>query len=368
MSLRILLTSDIHLGMKFASLPDVQADLAEARFTCLRRLVTLANERERDLLVVAGDLFERISVPRRDVQKAAETLRDFQGKLAVVLPGNHDFLSPQDEIWSRFREACGDAVLVLDEGRPFPLAHFGIDACLYPGPCLSKHSPTNALGWIRGTRRDPEIRSHIGVAHGSLEGFSPDFNGDYYPMKTSELLDAGMDLWLLGHTHARYPLKPGSTDRIFYAGTPEPDGFDCAHEGFAWLLDIDADGALSADAVRTGAYRFLHEEAEIRGAMDLLRLEKKYSDAHTILLKATLRGHLPPETYPEVEHARRRLARSLFHLDWDAEGMREEISKPTIDREFPEGSFPHRLLTALEASGDAESLELAYEILLEARA
>jgi hypothetical protein len=37
------------------------------------------------------------------------------------------------------------------------------------------------------------------------------------------------DLLLLGHTHIVILLRR-SLGRIFYPGTPEPDGFDCDHQ------------------------------------------------------------------------------------------------------------------------------------------
>ena len=67
MALRLFLTSDLHLGMKFAGYPDAaRAALVEARFTCLDRIVGAANEARADLLVIAGDLFETVNVARRE--------------------------------------------------------------------------------------------------------------------------------------------------------------------------------------------------------------------------------------------------------------------------------------------------------------
>ena len=127
-----------------------------------------------------------------------------------MLPGNHDHRSPgQDPLWPVFREACGDRVLVLDGARPYPLAHYDLDACLYPGPCRSLHSAANAVGWVKAAGRHPDSRHHVGVAHGSLAGVSPDLDQSYYPMREAELVGAGLDLWVLGHTHLRYPERPG---------------------------------------------------------------------------------------------------------------------------------------------------------------
>jgi exonuclease SbcD len=381
MALAVFLTSDLHLGMKFASLPEVQRQLAEARFSCLQRMVSIANQRGADLFVAAGDLFESVSVAGRDVDRAAKTLGEFQGKLAAVLPGNHDYLAAEDTLWKRFKEAAGDSVLLLEEQRPYPLEHYGLDACLFPGPCVSKHSKSNAIGWIGASDavKKRAAARLIGVAHGSLEGFSPDFNGDYYPMRPAELMGCGLDLWLLGHTHLRYPAKPGPQDRIFFAGTPEPDGFDCSHEGFAWLLEPEDGGAVGAREIRTGAYRFVREEAEIGGASDLAAFVRRHAisgsargarekaAASNVLLKAVLKGRLPPEDFPELERARERLEEKLLYLDWDANGVRELITSDTIDREFPQGSFPHGLLSELAKSGDTEALELAFELLQGAR-
>jgi DNA repair protein SbcD/Mre11 len=369
MELKILFSADFHLGMKFASLPEAQAELAEARFSCLKRLVDLANERSCDLFVVAGDLFHRTTMPKKDVQRAAGVLAGFHGALAAVLPGNHDYLSAADELWKRFCEAGGSSLLLLAEQKPYPLSAYGLDACLYPGPCASLHSKTNAVSWIKASGRDPSTRRHIGVAHGSLEGISPDFKGEYYPMKAAELASCGLDLWLLGHTHIRYPESPTPRDRVFIAGTPEPDGFDCPHAGSAWLIRLPEEGAASAEALVTGEYRFSHESAELRGAEDLAALEKRLQarDGGRELLKAVITGRLPPDSRGDLDDIRKRSTDRFFHLVWDADGVREEITQKTIEAEYSTGSFPHGLLQELARTGDAEALEIAYELLQGAR-
>lgn len=49
MSLIMVLTSDVHLGMKFSTHPKVQEELTEARFLALSNLVQKANEEHCDL-------------------------------------------------------------------------------------------------------------------------------------------------------------------------------------------------------------------------------------------------------------------------------------------------------------------------------
>lgn len=374
MALRIFLTSDLHLGMKFAGYPDApRAALAEARFTCLDRIVAAANEARSDLLVIAGDLFETVSVARRDVLRAAESLSSFRGRLSAVMPGNHDYVAGDDELWSRFRDGAGDSVLLLDQPRPYPLSPYDLDACLYPGPCTAKHSEANAIGWVRAASRDPGldpgVRHHIGIAHGSLEGFSPDMDGRYYPMRPDELTDTGLRTWLLGHTHVAFPQAPGDSDTIFCAGTPEPDGFDCTHEGSAWALELTDEGTVHARAVKTGQLRFVEQRRDVRVREDLEQLERAYtgSGADRTLLRLHLQGRAPREVLAEIGALRLRMSPSLLYLDVRAEDLKEEITPEAIDREYPAGSFPHALLTSLFQDDDQEALRIAHELLGELR-
>jgi DNA repair exonuclease SbcCD nuclease subunit len=368
-SLRIILTSDLHLGMKFAGYPDTaRAALVEARFTALDRVVAAANQAGSELLVVAGDLFDSaVNAAQRDIVRAARSLGAFGGRLVAVLPGNHDFISGNDKLWTRFRDAAGDAVLLMDTARPYPLKDYDIDACLYAGPCTMKHSAVNAVGWVRAAPRDVGIRHHIGVAHGSVEGLSLDKEGEYYPMRRQELADAGQGAWLIGHTHLPFPKDPGPKDTVFIAGTPEPDGWDCTHEGSAWALELQDDGTIRATAVRTGELRFRDEKRVIQSPADLEKLERDLTggEPKRTLVRLRLTGRAPRETLAEIDPLQTRLSATLLHLDLRADQLREEITAAAIDREFPAGSFPHTLLSELARAEDQEALQIAHDLLQE---
>lgn len=370
MALKIFFTSDLHLGMKFAGYPEVSEELVQARFDTLQRLVTLANEHQSDLFVIAGDLFDRVSVTKKDVLKAAHILKGFEGKLAAVLPGNHDFITePRNDLWAHFSEGAGDRTLLLEKTQQYPLHSYDMDAVLYPAACTKKHSAENAIGWISDSPKDVNIGHHIGIAHGSLEGFSPDFNKTYYPMTMPEIQKAGINLWLLGHTHVRYPQNPGVYDKLFYAGTPEPDGFDCKHGGTAWLLDLSDDNKISAGTVPTGIYSFAHEYLNIHGIAEANKLLHRYDKekGEKILLKVRLQGSLPRSEFSLLQKVRKNIKEQLFYLEWDDNSVIEEITPDIIRAEFTEGSFPYRLLTALSEAEEKDTLQMAYNLINEAR-
>lgn len=365
--MKIFHTADVHLGLKFSSYPEALAKkLSEARFETLARMVEAANRERCDLFVVAGDLFDNLRVPARDVQRAAKILGGFERAVAV-LPGNHDFVSGQaDDLWQAFAGAQQDRVRVLSEPRAFSFQDFGLDLTLYAAPCSNKHSRAHALGWLAEAPRE-KTKFQVGVAHGSFEGLSPDLEGDYYPMKPSDLLPLGMDAWLLGHIHVQFPPRPGPNDRIFYPATPEPDGLDCRHEGRAWLLEISADKTIRARSMATGGFRFRDEKLRVQSAGEIAAYAEKLEARERTLLRLTLSGALPREERLAVGEALERIKEQFLYFQADASALSVHLAPADIDREFARNSYPHRLLSSLaSAPADAEALQAAYELLREA--
>lgn len=370
MGLRLFLTADLHLGMKFANYPEVQSELSEARFTTFERLIEIANSQKCQLFVVAGDLFERVTLAKRDVIMAAQIISEFEGNLAVVLPGNHDYISPgQTNLWVVFSENASGNVVVLSQPKPYPLRHYDLDVTLYPAPCTAKHSDHNLLSWIKSEPKDPEIKYHIGIAHGSLEGVSLDFDQRYYPMTTAELLECGLDLWLIGHTHVQHPTTPGKFDKIFNPGTPEPDGLDCLHEGRAWILEVDEQKQIHAKSVSSGQYRFKRETLNIAKDTNIDDMHKRFdpSDYGQTVLHLKMTGRLPEDQYRNLGRLQEAIRQNVFYLQCDDSNVTREITHQDIDREFAEGSFPHILLSELSKRKDFEALQVAYEILQQAK-
>ncbi|KKM01618.1 hypothetical protein LCGC14_1792640 [marine sediment metagenome] len=199
MRLKIFLTADVHLGMKYSGYPaNIQPCLIKARFDALRRCVKIANKNECDIFAVAGDLFDSRYIPHSDVIKAARIIDGFEGRVAVVLPGNHDFITAAPaEMWKIFQQNCGDDVLVLSEKRIYALSEFGLSVDLYAAPCDAKHSEESRIDWISDAEKNSSALFHIGIAHGTLEGTAADIEGNYYPMALQDLMRSGLDCWLL---------------------------------------------------------------------------------------------------------------------------------------------------------------------------
>ena len=331
-------------------------------------VLAAARSASADVVVLAGDTFDCHRLPDHLLERAAAVVAAAPLPV-VILPGNHDFhAGATDDFWKNFERPEHGRFLLLDEARAYPLREWGIDAVLYAAPCGSKYSATHALSWLEGAER-PEAKFHVGIAHGSFEGLSPDLQGNYFPMKADDLLRTRLDLWLLGHIHVPFPLKPGAGDRIFYSGTHEPDGFDCRHEGRAWLLELQPDRSLRAEPHSTGQFRFREVELELRSLANLEEWAGRFrAEAARTLLKLTLRGSLPREEYARFAEVLENIQREFFFVKADFSALRVALSAEDIDREFSRESFPHRLLRELSASDpEGAALQAAFEILREAQ-
>lgn len=380
MSVRLFHTADVHLGLKFTrgGYPDGLRDrLVAQRLETLRTMVDTANARDCGLFVVAGDLFDHPRVPKGLVREAAAALARFEGVVAV-LPGNHDYAQEDDPVWPVFEDALGEGHHVLRRPQPCDLSGAGIPAVLYPGVCGSRHSQVNSIGWIPSTVEAEsgtggEGRFRIGIAHGSLEGLSPDFAGDYFPMTRAELEAARMDVWLLGHTHVRFPDRDRiEGERILFPASPEPDGFDCRHGGHAWIVELAEGGKMTAESFPTGTFRFHDVDLAIAGEGDLETLDRRLAglDPDRDLVKLRLTGRVSDEIHEAVGERLDALEARTLYLEDDRTGLLREIRREDIDREYTEGSFPHRLLRGLSGGGegaDPEALQLAWELVEEAR-
>ncbi len=84
--MRILHTSDWHLGRTFHGLP-----LEEAHAAFMDHLVELVRSERVDAVLVSGDVYDRAVPPTDSVRLLDETLRRLSERTRVVLtPGNHD--------------------------------------------------------------------------------------------------------------------------------------------------------------------------------------------------------------------------------------------------------------------------------------
>ena len=356
MAIRILHTADNHIGLSFRQYPEpVRERLVHERFDALARLVQAGNERKAHFLVVAGDLFDKLTVPAADVRRTVEVLSRFEGEAVLVLAGNHDYCEgPDSRLWKTFRRAAeGTNVMALTEQG---VQDFHLDdgaVRFFACPCPAKYGQEPMTGWVADAEKE-EGMLHVGLAHGNVEGLGLDADQRYFNMRTEDLREAGLDTWLLGHIHVPAP-APGTTGRpvYFMPGIHTPDSVKCTHPGHAWYIELEPGGACRFEQLTPGALRFvrLREHLDHADAIAALRQRCAGLDAPATVLDLELKGRLSGEGQEQLNALLAELEGRFLHVgaDLDIERM---LTPEAIGGLFPDGTLPHALLTALLADAD----------------
>lgn len=372
MGIKIFHTADLHLGMRFVGYPDVQDELINARYETLENMVEVANQESCTLFVMAGDLFDRTTLNVKDISMAARALNEFEGELVIILPGNHDYYTHDSKLWNEFSKHAGDRILILKNPDIYDLNKYYLKIKIYAAPCSAKHSNENMIKWVNSRESTENNSIKIGLAHGSLEGVSPDFNKTYYPMTRKELESSGLDLWLLGHTHLPWPENPDKNSRILIPGTPEPDGFDCKHEGSAFIINMESSSNMKVQKVSTGKYRFFIDQVVLNDDKAIASMKQKYTGGEysNMVLRLILKGRLRKEELESVEESIELINNGVLLLQIVKDELHESITPELINSEFTENSFPHQLLSSLleeKKEISFKSLQKTYDIIREIR-
>ena len=344
--IRIFLTGDNHIGLKYAS-HERASVLSSARLTAFEGMVSAANEAGCGLFVIAGDLFENTyGVPKRDVKSLVGMLEGFRGTVAV-LPGNHDYYDSDVKVWQYFEDCAGSAdnIVLMKEYRPYRLSLGEDEAVLYPAMCTSMHSAPgeNNLGWIK----------------------TIDTEGQYFLMTRRELEDIPLDLWLLGHTHVPFPelgTEFAASGRIFNAGTHVQTDVACNCAGQCFIIELADDKSVRAKRIDSGTLRFCRKYIRLSPGNMRSQLERELSalgDGSVVDL--VLSGAVTDEEYAGRAERLDGMLGRFIEGTYNDSALSRLISPELIDSEFAETSFAAHFLKAL--LDEPKEAQLAYELL-----
>ena len=101
--LRLLQTSDVHLGARDVDLGEAAGMLRDRRIAAFERSLGLAVSEQANLVLVAGDLFDSNRISRAIVERVATAFGGLAkaGIRTVILPGDHDPLDASS-VWRAY--------------------------------------------------------------------------------------------------------------------------------------------------------------------------------------------------------------------------------------------------------------------------
>ncbi|MEU5412970.1 exonuclease SbcCD subunit D [Streptomyces clavifer] len=305
--MRILHTSDWHLGRTFHRVP-----LLEAQAAYLDHLVEAVRTHAVDVVVVAGDVYDRAVPSLAAVRLFDDVLHRLAdaGVPTVMISGNHD---------SARRLGVGAGLIARagihlrtdpgDCATPVVLSDTQGDVAFYGLPYLEPALVRDTLGAVKagheavlsaamdrvradlasrpaGTRA--VVLAHAFVAGGEPSDSERDITVGGVAAVPAGVFD-GVDYVALGHLHGSQTV----TERVRYSGSPLAYSFsEHAHHKTMWLIDLGGEGQLAAERVSCPVPRTL---ARLRGHLDVLLEDPALERHEESWVEATLTDPARPD-------------------------------------------------------------------------
>lgn len=283
--MRILHTSDWHIGRTFHG----NATLSAVR-DVLDVLVAAVRERAVDVVVVAGDVFDSATPAAACYAVLSDTLAALRdtGARVIVTSGNHDSAARLGFQAKLLRDGIhvltdpadvATPVTIDDDG---PVHFYGIPYLepvlvrrLWPGVRTQEQALARAMDLVRADAAARGGRT-VAAAHCFAAGVeaTPHLERDIQqggldvvPLSVFD----GVDYMALGHIHGRAVLS----ERVRYAGAPLHYSFgERDKPRGAWLIDLDAAGAVDAEWIDLPVPRRL---VQLTGTLDDLLTDPRFS-------------------------------------------------------------------------------------------
>jgi DNA repair protein SbcD/Mre11 len=291
--LRLLHTADVHLGARHADLGEQAAAQRERQLTAFVATIDLAIAEKLDVVLIAGDLFDSNTQPRRTVERVAAELRRLaDAKIrTVIIPGTHDVYDRSSIYRVHDLKALAgsteddDLVTVLTPDRPE--VHLATCDVIVHGPVFAtKRAPHSPL-------RDLKVHGgegamwHVGMVHGAL-AIPGRTDHDEVVITKDEIAATGLDYLALGHWHSTQQGKAGGTTYA-YSGAPEPVSVSQDGAGKVLLVELDehqAKRSVSIELRTVGRTRFDRldvDAAQIRDQPALVKQVSALADPDLVL-------------------------------------------------------------------------------------
>lgn len=269
--LRLLHTADVHLGARHADLGEQAVAQRERQFAAFKATIDLALAEKVDVVLIAGDLFDSNSQPKRSVERvAAELKRLAENKIrTVIIPGTHDVYDRSSVYRAHdlvaMASAVGgeDLVTVLTPERP-DVHLVACDAVIHSRVFDTKRAPHSPLNDLH-VGADKRATWKIGLLHAavSIPGRTA---GDDVVVTKEEIAATGLDYLALGHWHSTQRGTAGAVTYA-YSGAPEPVAVDQDKAGKVLLVTLDnalGQKAVAIEERQVGRTRF--EKLELDAA------------------------------------------------------------------------------------------------------
>ena len=270
--------ADLHIDSPFRGVTEAEsapAGLAEAlylsTFRAFDALIETTLERETDFLLIAGDVYDGQDRSLRAQLRLRDGLArlDEMGISSFLVHGNHDPLDSHVSAldWPERSHFFGRKMETVTA-----LGRDGSDVAAVSG--ISYRSRDESRNLAKEYSRQDRDQFQIGLLHSNVDGNAGHEN--YAPCTLTDLRNANLDYWALGHVHTRdilceapWVVYPGNTQG---RSIREQGPRGCYH------VQVDEAGQATLEFIALDAVRWAEVAVDIDEIETIDALERRVRD------------------------------------------------------------------------------------------
>lgn len=352
MPLSFIHTSDLHIGRKFANIPqppdgNIRGRLMEARHGAIARLAQAARDNGAAHVLLAGDTFDTATPSPAVIRQALAAMAEASDVTWWLLPGNHDNLRDAEPMWESIVRDAPANVVALTDASPHDL---GDVATLLPCPTAFRSGasdPTEPLV----TMASDEGKLRIGLAHGGVT----DFTESGAAIAPDRDRTARLDYLALGDWHGRMEVSP----RVQYSGSPEQDRFKHGRRGVCLCVTIDGAGAPpEIEEIETGLFLWSDVELALYPRQNVeaaLNQVLPASGRRDVLIRVSATGWAGLPDQVDLQRAADQAAPEFAHFELLTDALGTQYETADLD-EIDRGGALRMAADGLMESAESEAL------------
>ncbi len=355
MALRFIHASDLHIGRKFANIPqppdgNIRGRLMEARHGAIGRLAQAARDQGAAHVLLAGDTFDTATPSPVVIRQALAAMGEAPELTWWLLPGNHDNLRDAEPLWEAIRRDAPANVIALSDAEP---QEMGDAATLLPCPVAFRSGASDPSEPLVSMTSD-EGKLRIGLAHGGVTDFAE--SGEAIAPDRDQ--SARLDYLALGDWHGRLAVS----DRVQYSGSPEQDRFKHGRRGVCLCVALEGPGAVpQIEEIETG--EFLWSEVELplyprQDAAAALATILPETGRRDVLLRVAATGWAGLPDHVVLQRAADRCAPDFAHFELVTQALGTQYETADLD-EIDRGGALRLAANGLVEQAESEALSQA---------
>ena len=353
MSFRFIHASDLHIGRKFANIPqpsdgNIRGRLMEARHGAIGKLAQAAHAQGAAHILLAGDIFDTATPSPVVIRQALSAMGETPEITWWLLPGNHDNLRDAEPLWEAILRDAPANVVALTDAQPYDL---GKAATLLPCPVAYRSGASDPSEPLV-TMASDEGKLRIGLAHGGVT----DFTDSGEAIAPDRDRTARLDYLALGDWHGRMAVS----DRVQYSGSPEQDRFKHGRRGVCLSVVLDGPGATpQVEEIETGTFLWSEVELPLHPRQDAaaaLNAMLPSSGRRDLLLRVSATGWAGLPDQVDLQSTAARCAPDFAHFELKTETLGTQYETTDLDEIDRGGALR---LAANKLLEEAESEDLS---------